>query len=39
MSAEDLLKEGVEHGTTIGYAAGCRSLGGCLGKDGPYEQS
>lgn len=38
MSGTDVL--GVEgHGTTQGYAAGCRSLGGCPGKDGPYGQS
>lgn len=38
MSGADVL--GVEgHGTTQGYAAGCRSLGGCPGKDGPYGQS
>lgn len=39
MSGADVLG-GVEgHGTTLGYAAGCRSLGGCPGKDGPYGQS
>lgn len=39
MSGADVLGVIEGHGTTQGYAAGCRSLGGCPGKDGPYGQS
>lgn len=39
MSGADLLEDGVPHGTTAGYDAGCRSLGGCPGKDGRWAQT
>lgn len=39
MSGADLLEDSVPHGTTAGYAAGCRSLGACPGKETPYAQS
>lgn len=40
MSGADLLKDSFSgHGTTAGYDAGCRSLGGCTGKDGPWAQT
>lgn len=40
MSGADLLEDAFSgHGTTAGYDAGCRSLGGCPGKDGPWAQT
>lgn len=40
MSGADLLEDTFSgHGTTAGYDAGCRSLGGCPGKDGPWAQT
>lgn len=39
MNGADLLEDGVPHGTTAGYDAGCRSLGGCPGKDGEWAQT
>ncbi|MBF4603727.1 hypothetical protein [Curtobacterium sp. VKM Ac-2884] len=40
MSGADLLEDSFSgHGTTAGYDAGCRSLGGCPGKDGPWAQT
>jgi hypothetical protein len=40
VSGADLLEDSFSgHGTTAGYDAGCRSLGGCPGKDGPWAQT
>lgn len=40
MSGADLLEDAFSgHGTTVGYDAGCRSLGGCPGKDGLWAQT
>ena len=40
MNGADLLEDSFSgHGTTAGHDAGCRSLGGCPGKDGPWAQT